>query len=126
MSIEADLFTTLKTLVANRVYPETFIQPNGALPVWPAIRYGLVSIVPATAICGDGGDETADTRVQLDVVDKTFIATRLLRYQVMQAMLNFNPPAIVQNSFSEYDADTKTFRASIDYVIYKSTAAGSP
>ncbi len=126
MSIEADLFTTLKTLVENRVYPETFIQPNGALPIWPAIRYGLVSIVPATAICGDGGDETADTRVQLDVVDKTFIATRSLRTQVMQAMLNFDPPAIVQNSFSEYDAETKTFRASIDYVIYKSTAAGSP
>ncbi len=126
MSIEADLFTTLKTLVANRVYPETFIQPNGALPVWPAIRYGLVSIVPAIAICGDGGDETADTRVQIDVVDKTFIATRSLRSQVLQAMLNFDPPAIVQNSFSEYDAETKTFRASIDYVIYRSTAAGSP
>ncbi len=126
MSSEADLFTTLKTLVANRVYPETFIQPNGALPVWPAIRYGFVSIVPAIAICGDGGDETADTRVQIDVVDKTFIATRSLRSQVLQAMLNFDPPAIVQNSFSEYDAETKTFRASIDYVIYRSTAAGSP
>ncbi len=126
MSIEADLFAGLKTLVANRVYPETFIQPNGALPVWPAIRYSFVSIVPTITICGDGGDETANTRLQIDVVDKTFIATRSMRLQVMQAMLNFDPPAIVQNSFSEYDVDTKTFRASIDYVIYKSTVAGSP
>ncbi len=126
MSIETDLFTALKTLVANRVYPETFIQPNGAFPVWPSIRYDFVSTIPTITVCGDGADETADTRIQIDVVDKTFMATRALRLQVMQAMLNFDPPAIVENSFSDYDGDTKTFRASIDYVIYKSTAAGSP
>ncbi len=126
MSIEADLFTTLKTLVSNRVYPETFVQPSGTLPIWPAIRYDLVSEIPVTAICGDGGDETADTRVQIDIVDKTFLAARSLRAQVMQAMLSFDPPAIVQNSFNEYDPDTKTFRSSVEYVIYKSTAAGSP
>lgn len=126
MSIEADLFSRLKTLVANRVYPLTFIQPNGALPVWPAIRYSFISVIPATTVCGDGGDETADTRVQIDAVDKTFMAMRALRMEIMLAMLTFYPPAIFENDFEEYDADTKTYRVSLDYIIYKSSTPGSP
>lgn len=126
MSIEADVFTTLKTLVSNRVYPLTFIQSNGALPVWPAIRYAFISVTPAITVCGDGGDETADTRLQIDAVDKTFMAMRALRMEVMLAMLAFDPPAIFENDFEEYDSETKTFRVALDYVIYKSTSAGSP
>lgn len=112
--------------MANRVYPLTFIQPNGALPVWPAIRYSFISVIPATTVCGDGGDETADTRVQIDAVDKTFMAMRALRMEIMLAMLTFYPPAIFENDFEEYDADTKTYRVSLDYIIYKSSTPGSP
>jgi len=126
MSLEADLFTALRTLVANRVYPETFIQPNGALPVWPSIRYDLISEVPMRTLCKDSGDDAPDTRVQIDGVDKTFMQARALRISIMAAMQSFVPPAVLENTFSEYDTETKTFRVSMDYVIYKSSPAGSP
>lgn len=126
MTVEADLFTTLGPLVANRVYPESFIQPNGALPVWPAIRYDLVSTVPVITICGDSGDDAPDIRVQIDGVAKTFMEMRTLRQQIMAAMRLFYPPAVMQNDFAEKDEETKTYRALLEYVIYKSSGVGSP
>jgi len=126
MSLEADLFTALGPLVSNRVYPETFIQPSGALPVWPSIRYDFVSTIPMRTLCKDSGDDAPDTRVQIDVVDKTFMQARALRRQVMTVMESFVPPAVMENDFHEYDTATKTFRVLLDYVIYKSSPAGSP
>jgi len=126
MTTEADLFAALGPLVSNRVYPETFVQPSGALPVWPSIRYDLVSEVPMRTLCKDSGDDAPDTRVQIDGVDKTFMQARALRVQIMAAMETFSPPAVLENTFNEYDVATKTFRVSLDYVIYKSSPAGSP
>lgn len=129
MSIEADLFSTLGPLVGNRAYPETYIQPNGNLPEWPAIRYSFISSVPMITICGDSGDDAPDTRVQIDCTAKTFMGSRALRLLAMSVMQGFFPPAILQEGVSGgagYDAETKTFRASLDYVIYKSSVAGSP
>lgn len=126
MTIEADLFTALGPLVSNRVYPETFVQPSGNLPVWPAIRYDLISEIPMRTICMDSGDDAPDTRVQIDGVDKTFKQARTLRSQIMAAMQLFSPPAVLENTFNEYDVETKTFRVSLDYVIYKSSPVGSP
>jgi hypothetical protein len=120
VTIEASLYTTLAPLVSNRVYPVTF-PLTGAVPVWPAIRYSIISVTPSVTICGDGGDETADTRIQLDIVAQTFSAVRALRLQVMTAMLTFAPPAVFENSFSSYDAETKTFREQVDYVTYASS-----
>ena len=126
MSVEADLFSTLGPLVGNRVYPESFIQPNGALPAWPAIRYDLVSEVPVISICNDSGDDALDTRVQLDVVAKGWTEVRILRQQVMQAMRLFVPPATYEISFAEKDEETKTYRVSLEYLIQKSSSVGSP
>lgn len=127
MTIEADLFTTLKTLSANRVYPLTFVQPSGALPTWPAIRYEFISDIRANAVCGTGLDDTGAVRVQLDAVDKTFIAMRTLRDSIIAAMRSFSPPAILQDGGGDnYDEPTKTFRARLDYVIYRSSFQGSP
>jgi hypothetical protein len=124
VSLESDIFDALKGLVSNRCYPEIF--PQGKLPVWPAIRYSFVSVVPAAAICGDGGDETADTAVQIDCVAETFAECRELRADVMAAMVLFDPPAMMENSFGSYDAETKTFRTTLDYTVYRSTEQASP
>ena len=35
-------------------------------------------------------------------------------------MRDFSPPAILENSSDEYDAETKTYRCSVDYIVYKS------
>jgi Protein of unknown function (DUF3168) len=120
MTIEADLFTALSSLVENRVYPLAFPQTGATPPVWPGIRYTLVSVVPAIALCGDSGDEAADTRVQLDVVDRTYSDMRALRLEVLEAMRTFSPPAILENTSDDYDSETKTYRCTVDYIIYKS------
>ncbi len=120
MTIEASIFTALGPLVSNRVYPVSF-PLTGAVPVWPAIRYTFISVVPTLTICGDGGDETADTRVQIDAVATTFSAARALRTQIMTAMRTFYPPAEFETSNSEDDPVTKTYRERIDFVIRASS-----
>lgn len=121
MSLETALFTALKSLVGNRVSPVTFPQPP-AVPTWPAIRYTFISTVPIEDLCGDGDDETAEALVQLDLVAPTFSAARALRLQVMSAMRTFDPPARLQNSAGEYDADTKTYREQLDYLFHPSSS----
>ena len=123
MTIEADLFTALRSLVGNRVAP-TFPQPPKT-PTWPAIRYRIISNIPVVDICGDGDDSTAEPHIQLDVVATTFEAARALRLQVMAVMKTFDPPAILQNSASEDDAETKTSREILDYILYGSTDDGN-
>lgn len=120
MSFENDLFEALAPLVMisasplkGRVYPNTFPQEY----TLPAIRFQFVSVVPVVDICGDGDDETAEAHVQLDVVASTFDAMRTLRLAVMEAMRTFDPPAILENSSTDYDAETKTHRAALEYSI---------
>lgn len=125
MSLETDLFATLKSLVGNRVAPVEFPQPP-ARPTWPAIRYTIVSTTPIQDLCGDGDDDTSDHRVQLDVVAEGFEAARLLRLQVMDAMRSFPVPARLENSISTKDATTKTYREILEYLIQGSTGSGSP
>jgi hypothetical protein len=124
MSLDADIFTALKSLVGNRVAPDTFPQPP-AVPTWPAIRYTFVSVVPIADICGDDDDTTSETHVQLDLVAATNVAVRALRLQVMAAMRSFFPPAILELSTSGYDADTKTYRWILEYSLHGSTDSGN-
>ena len=124
MTLEADLFTALKTLVGNRVAPVVFPQPP-AVPTWPAIRV-TIDLSPLIDICGDGDDATANTRVQLDVVAKDYEQARSLRLNVKAQMEAFAPPATLEFSSSEYDAETKTYREILQYSVHGSSDLGSP
>lgn len=124
MTLEDNIFATLKSLVGNRVAPVAFPQPP-AVPTWPAIRYTIIT-TPIQDICGDGDDDTSEHRVQLDVVAQTYDGARLLRLQVMAAMQGFAPPARLENSLSTRDSDTKTYREILEYSIHGSTGTGSP
>lgn len=124
MTIEADIDTVLKPLVSNRVYGGIFPQPPER-PVWPAIRRTLLGI-PDVDLCGDGGDETADARLQLDLVVTEaagYTALRTLRALVMTAMRTLTPPAIWDGEQYDFDEETRTHRCVLDYLIYPSTAA---
>ena len=125
MSVETSLFSALKNLVGNRVAPVIFPQAP-AVPTWPAIRYAFIDSVPIVDICGDDDDTTAEQRVQLDIVATTFAAVRALRLEVMAAMRSFDPPATLQLSSSEYDAETKTYREILDYLLNGSSEPSSP
>jgi hypothetical protein len=120
MTLEADLFTALTSIVDGRVFPENFPQEDYR-PIWPAIRYSLVSVTEPIALCGDTQDEAPDTRVQLDLVAPTFAEARALRLEILTAMAAFLPPAIKENDFSGFDHTTKTYRVTLDYVVYKSS-----
>ncbi len=108
------------------VSPLTFPQPARYNPEWPALRYTIVSSVPVKDLCGDGDDDTADARVQLDVVATTYVGARSLRLEVMAVMSNFVVPAILDSDFDDWDAETGTYRCVLDYLINPSSGSGSP
>ena len=122
MTVEASLFTALRAIVSDRCYPLAFpLSPPR--PQWPAIRYTLVSTVPAAALCGDTGDEGSDFRVQIDCVAQTFVEVRTTRLLVIAAMASFAPPAVLQNTSSLFDPETATYTESVEYLIHASTAS---
>lgn len=121
MTIEADLFTKLQGFVQGRCYPGTFPQP-AINPQWPAIRYTRISATPNEDLCGDGGDESADVRIQIDLVAKSYGAMITLRAQVMAAMKTIvNPSAIWDAEFCDTDFETRTHRCVLDYLFYPSS-----
>jgi hypothetical protein len=119
----------LRGLVADRCYPATFPQDEeGNLTnKWPAIRYTIVSSIPAPDVCGSGDDDSADdTRVQIDCVAKTFGAADALRLQVIAALADIDPPCLRENSSGPlFDAETRTYRAVADYSFYPSSEVSS-
>lgn len=120
MTVSTDIFNTLQALVSGRCYPDTFAQPSGNLPDWPAIRYTLIGGDTHPDICGTG-DGSADTPlVQIDIVTATHAERETLRSQVRAAMAALvNPPCTLQGApRNEYESDTKTYRASLDFLVH--------
>lgn len=113
--------TALSSLVGSRVYPSVFPQSF----TFPAIRYTFVDVVPIIDIIGDGDDETAVPRIQIDGVANTFKEARDLRLAIMAALKTFDPPAILDNSSMTYDAESKSHRAVLDYTFHGSSNATS-
>lgn len=123
--IATAVVTALNPLVSNRVYRNVFPQAP-ATPIWPAIRYTFISVTASQDICGDGGEETADYRVQIDLVDRedkgptTFADLSAL---VKAALAPLQPIYVWDSEFEEFDLDTKTNRLSMDYLVFPSTPA---
>lgn len=125
MTIEADLDTALGALVGSRIYGGTFPQPQqpNNRPVWPAIRRTLTGI-PDADLCGDGGDDASDFRLQLDLVVMEaagYSAARTLRTQVMAAMRTFTPPAVWDGELYDFDEETRTHRWILFYRLHPSS-----
>lgn len=119
MSVSTDIFTALQSSVGGRCYPDTFMQPNGNLPVWPAIRYSIIGGDTHADICGTGDGSTDTTRVQVDIVGATHASRETVLATVRTAMSNMATPTTLQSTpRSEYDAETKTYRAILDYYIH--------
>lgn len=127
MSIESDLQTALAAItgLTGGCHQDDFPQ-EPKIPVMPAIRFTVVSLVPGVDICGDDAEATGDRRVQVDIVARSIAERRAIRAQLLTVMATFDPPAILDNERREKDPDTKAFRSSIDYLIYPSTDEDSP
>lgn len=114
------VFDALKSLVSNRCYPNTFPQPP-KVPIWPAIRYTVISQEPVPDICGTDVGDTDDTRVQIDCVAASYGDAYALRQSVIAAMQLVAPPCLRDGGFETYDSETKTHRMSVDYLFHPSS-----
>ena len=120
MSLEQDLVAALTPCVPpGRVHRTHFPQTDGP-SVWPAIRYTVVDTVPGVDVCGDGGDDdTADVRVQIDVVHTTAAGCAAVRHAVRAAVYAGIRHAVMESSQDGiYDAETKTYRTIMDYMVF--------
>lgn len=124
----ARTLATVTTLGA-RIYEGTFPQPP-AVPIWPAARYTFVGNTPYAALCGDSDIDADDVRVQIDLVVQTSQADlHTLRRAVIAAMsaMVVQPgesplPSARETDLYEFDAETKTHRFIIDFVLFPSSA----
>lgn len=111
------IFESLRGLVSDRVYPSVFPQGD-ALPVWPAIRYTLISTVAPQSLCGSNTEGDADDiRVQIDAVATTYAGMRNLKRDIVATLQDTDPPSTREGGFEVYDAETKTHRATMDYTF---------
>ncbi len=123
--VEVLVFNALKPLVSNRVYPNQFPQ-DPATPKWPAIRMQRIVTTPVVTVCGDGGDESADVLMQLDIVALNWNDVVILRGQVMAAMDAIpDPKPVWSGEGSDFDVETKTHRVRLDYTFYPSSGDGT-
>lgn len=128
MSLESDVISAIQARVSGRAYANTFPQPPDR-PTWPAARVTVASVTPDVSICGDGGEETADSRIQIDLVvaeSAGYEALKTLQANVMSDLVNFDPPAVWDAAQFVFDAETKTHRCILDYLTYPSSLPESP
>lgn len=114
----AELYSRMAPLVGNRVFPVTY--PQEPLPTWPAIRYTPTGGALQQTSCGDAMD--GDVSVQIDVVALKFVDLVPLVAQVRTSLDAFSVPCVLDSEPGfEYDAETKTHRAILQYTIAGST-----
>ena len=113
MSIEADLFNSLKTLVSNRVYPLVMPQ-KGTLP---AIVYARIANNAQNVL--EGGASIDQIRFQVDTYATTFAAARQLAAQVRSAMEGAGYKATLQTEQDFFEAEVNYYRVSQDYYVWE-------
>lgn len=119
MSVSTQIYTALQGLVSGRCYPDTFMQPDGNLPLWPSIRYSIIGGETHADICGTGDGSTDTTRVQIDIVAATHSSRESILNSVRAAMENLATPTTLQSTpRGEYENETKTYRAILDYYVH--------
>ena len=120
MSLESDIFAALSPLFDGaRVYAVRFPQ-EPVRPAFPAARFTFISTAPVDDICGTD-DETADVRVQVDVIDETFDGARAKRASVITAMHGLATPTRMAGSRDDFDQDLKLYLCSVDFLVYPSS-----
>lgn len=133
VNIPRSVARTLATVVTlgTRIYEGTFPQPP-ATPVWPAARFTFVGNTPYAALCGDSDIDADDVRVQVDICVADAAGTaalHALRRAVVVAMENMviqsgeTPlPSTRDTDLYDFDAETKTHRFILDFVLYPSSS----
>lgn len=116
--MKAAVFNALKGLVSNRCWPDNF-QQNAGQPQWPAIRVTVAGGTTWEDLCGDGGAGADDIRLQIDWVAEDPDTRTALGTSIRTALdaINLRLDGAVIETF---DAETKTFRGTGDWIDYQS------
>jgi hypothetical protein len=122
MSVADTIFTALRGLVSDRCYPKRFPQQKDA--VWPAIRFTIVGGTTYEDLCGDGDEDSDDTRVQIDWAHITSDDCEALGRQIRAAMAAIaDPPMRMQAPPDlDWDADAKVYRGRADWMAHPSSS----
>lgn len=120
MTVETEIVTALRTVpaLALAVHQDVFPQPP-ATPKWPAVRFVKVSGTAYPDVCGDGGEDTDDVRFQIDVVSGKSADERNELMRQVRAALSAAWFLSQGSASNEYDAETKTYRGTIDVVSHR-------
>lgn len=116
MSVETNIFDTLKGLVSNRCYPVK--APDN--PVAPYIVYSIVTRTHENSLKGPSNLSRA--RVQIDCHAETYAAVKSLAGQIRAAMTasSFKPILLLDMDWMENDATVSTYlyRVTLEYAIW--------
>lgn len=116
---DAIILTALGPLVDDKVWGVVF--PQEKLPEWPAIRFTPVGGSISADVCNGGDADTDDIQVQFDYVAKTYQAAGELCAQGRTALQAIDQPglhvAAVSPEVVDYDPETKTYRATQDFIF---------
>jgi hypothetical protein len=112
--IEQEVLTALSghTDAGTRVH--ALFLPQGS--TYPAIVFQRISNTPVDAINGSSGLD--HVRVQIDVYSPSFLAAKTVLSQVRPLMLAAGFTGLMVNDFDEYEAETKLYRSSADYMCW--------
>lgn len=125
--IDAIVRAAINSVFDGRVYANTFPQTEAGtgLSRLPAARFQIISAVNAGTVCGTDDRSTDDTRVQIDVVAGDWDSLMTKVDETIAAFIDSDPPCTRENYFTTFDVETRTHRASIDFVFYPSSAVTS-
>jgi hypothetical protein len=110
--IQEQVFSALAPLVSGRVYPNT--APDK--PTTPYIVYTRVASTPENTL--DDGQSIQQTRLQIDIYDKTYAGVQALA-QLVEAALTVAPIGAIQLlDQDQYEPEVKLHRVIHDYSIW--------
>jgi len=110
--IQEQVFTALSPLVSGRVYPA--VAPNNVTV--PYIVYLRVASTPENTLAD--GQPIQQTRLQVDVYDKTYLGAQTLAEQVKTALTAPPVNAVQILEQDQYEPDVRLHRVIHDYSIW--------
>jgi len=110
--IQEAVFTALTSLVAGRVHPN--VAPDSV--VAPYIVYARVASAPETTLAN--GQPIQQTRLQVDVYDKTYAGVQTLAGQAITALTSAPVSAVQLLEQDQYEPDVKLHRVILDFSIW--------
>lgn len=112
-----DVYTALKTLApAGGVWNSINTSEPAELAAVPYVVF--MRVVSTTNNTLSGPSDLQNTRVQIDVFDRTYSSAAALADQIASAMATTFPTCIQISTFDQYEPAVKAYRVSADFSVW--------